>query len=155
MKETKAKDISVLWLEEIKRSHHVLQKLIAALPVDTRTEFIGLLRVLAEGDESHDSFPSAQEKAHRIVADLCRENQGNEKSEPYESERRAGDRRKQNRRQAAGNSHKLWTAEQMQTLQSLVEQKVPILRIARKLGRTSAAIESKAKEIKLPLSQIK
>lgn len=43
MKKIKEENISALWLDEIKRSHHALQKLLAALPADTRAEFIELL----------------------------------------------------------------------------------------------------------------
>ncbi|SEP27822.1 hypothetical protein [Nitrosovibrio sp. Nv6] len=145
--------VSVLWLEELERSHHVLKSVIASLPADARREFIEFLQILAEGVGSQELGDSARGRAHQIVAGLCKQDQADNEWLPDKSERRAGDRRIQDRRQEAGNSHKPWAAEQIQTLQILAEQKVPVLRIARKLGRTSTAIKSKAKEINLPLSE--
>ncbi|MBA4142636.1 MAG: hypothetical protein H0X43_06435 [Nitrosospira sp.] len=166
MRETKAddkiaqpaEDASALWLDELKQSHLVLQKLIAALPPDIRPEFIELLRILAEGDEAHGSFPSALKKVGQIVTELCRQDQANNKSlpqEPEEPERRAGERRNQYGWQGACNAHTVWTTEQIGTLRNLAEQNMPIRRIARRLGRTSAAIESKAKEFNVRLNHVK
>jgi hypothetical protein len=139
--------VSVLRLGELEHSHYILERIIASLPADTRREFTELLQVLAEGDKSQDLFCSAQEKVSQIVMNLCRQDQPDNKKPPNESERRAGDRRKQDRRQGAYNSHKAWTVEQIRILQILTEQNIPTRQIAKKLGRTSGAIESKAKEL--------
>lgn len=144
------------WLDELERSHYVLESIIASLPADTQRELIELLEVLAKGDKSQELISSARGKASRIVAELCKQDQADDNRNPsHESARRTGDRRNQDRRQEADNSHKPWTAEQIRTLQILAEQNIPTRRIARKLGRTSTAIESKAKEINVSLNHNK
>ena len=52
------------------------------------------------------------------------------------------------------NSGKPWTAEQIATLQTLARLNVPVRRIGLKLGRSSAAVLAKAKEMHLPLDPL-
>src|SRR5687768_14493329 len=94
--------VSVLWLEELERSHHVLKSVIESLPADARREFIELLQVLAEGVGSQELGDSARGRAHQIVTGLCKQDQADNERLADESERRAGDRRIQDRRQGAG-----------------------------------------------------
>ena len=148
--------VSNLWLDELKVSHYVLESIIASLPADTQREFVELLEVLAKGNESQELISSARGKASRILAELCKQDQADDYKNPsHKPERRTGDRRNQDRRQGADNSNKPWTVEQIRTLQILAEQNIPTRRIARKLGRTSTAIESKAKEINVSLNHNK
>lgn len=145
--------VSSLWLEELKRSHYIFESLVAALPTDTRKKFVELLQALAEDSEPQESS-STRQKALQIVAEVCKHDQLPEQTTQHEPERRAGERRQRDRRQQTRNSGRPWTTEQIRTLQVLAEQNVPLRRIALKLGRTSTAVESKAKEINVSLGPI-
>jgi hypothetical protein len=142
------------WLEELKQSHYILKALVATLPIKTRNEFVELLQTLAKDGESQESSSFARQKALQILAEVCRQDQPQKEVEQYEPERRASERRQRDRRQQTRNFGTPWTTEQIRILQTLAEQNIPIRRIALKLGRTSTAVQSKAKEINLPLHSI-
>jgi hypothetical protein len=142
-------------LEELRHSHSVLQSLMALMPADTRGEFMKLLESLANNDESLKVANPDHQRALQIVEEVCRQESSHKEHARHEIERRAGERRKTDRRQRQPNNYgRPWTQEQIQTLHVLARQKTPIRRIALRLGRTSTAIQSKAKEIDLPLKLI-
>ncbi|SEL29238.1 hypothetical protein [Nitrosovibrio tenuis] len=140
-------------LEELRQSHSVLQALIALVPAGIRSEFVELLQSLAEDGKSPESSDSERRRALQIVEEICRQEPPVGQTARYELERRAGDRRRGDRRQP-NNFGRPWTLEQLQTLETLANQNTPIRRIALRLGRTSTAIQSKAREIDLPLKLI-
>ncbi|HEY6043875.1 MAG TPA: hypothetical protein VIU43_03155 [Nitrosospira sp.] len=142
-------------LEELRRSHSVLQSLIALIPSDTRSEFVELLESLAHNERSLKVPNPERRRALQIVEEVCRQEHPDREVARHEMERRVGERRKADRRQRQPNNYgRPWTQEQIQTLQVLARQNTPIRRIALKLGRTSTAIQSKAKEMDLPLKLI-
>ena len=149
-------EISSLRLEEYRRSQDILEALVGALPTDTRAEFVELLEALSEASPSGERRSSDRRRALQIVKEVCRpEEPINESGQPqYEHDRRVGERRQLDRRKMARNSGKPWTAEQIATLQTLVRLNVPVRRIGLKLGRSSAAILAKAKEMHLPLDPL-
>lgn len=146
-------------LEEFQRSHHLLEAFITLLPSHSQTELVNLLQTLSEGHISPESANSMRQRALQIVSGICKPNQAQERvpveTTPREYQKRSGERRQSDRRQQPVNSGKPWTTQQEQVLRSLAEQNTPIRRIALKLGRTSTAVQSKAKEINLPLKLIK
>jgi hypothetical protein len=150
------REISSLRLEEYTRSQGILETLVAALPADTRAEFVGLLETLSKSAPSRDRRSYDRRRALEIVKEICRpEDLIKHTVLPhYDPDRRIGERRQLDRRKAARNAGKPWTAEQIVALQTLVGQNVPVRRIGLKLGRTSAAILAKAKEINLPLDPL-
>jgi hypothetical protein len=141
-------------LEELRHSHSVLQSLIKLVPASTRGEFLKLLESLAKSDKLAEWSDPDRQRALHIVKEACRQEYPDRGIARHELERRVGERRKGDRRQQPNNYGRPWTQEQIQTLQILAEQDTPIRRIALKLGRTSTAIQSKAKEIDLPLKLI-
>ena len=149
-------EISSLRLEEYRRSQDILESLVAVLPADTRAEFVELLETLSKASPASDRRSFDRRRALEIVKEVCR------KEEPvmqiaqphYEPDRRIGERRQFERRKTPRNSGKPWTPEQLETLQALINQNVPVRRIGLKLGRTSAAILAKAKEIDMPLDPL-
>jgi hypothetical protein len=142
-------------LEELRQSHSVLQSLITLVPPSTRAEFLKLLESLAKSDKSAESSDPDRQRALHIIREVCRQEHSDRGIERHEFERRAGERRKGDRRQQQPNNYgRPWTQEQIQTLRILAGQNTPIRRIALKLGRTSTAIQSKAKEMDLPLKLI-
>ncbi len=141
-------------LEELRHSHSILQTLIALVPAGTRGEFAGLLQSLAKNGNSPASDPDRR-RALRIVEEVCRQEHPDREITRHETERRVGERRKGDRREQQPNNYgRPWTLEQIQILETLASQNTPIRRIALKLGRTSTAVQSKAKEIDLPLKLI-
>ena len=85
-------------LEELQRSHHIVEALMGALPSDTKKELIDLLQTLAKGNGSQIVIDSAHQRALQIVSDICKPNS------PYEIEDEAntqetGERRQRERRQ--------------------------------------------------------
>src|SRR5574340_841744 len=141
-------------LEELRQSHSVLQSLIALVPAGSRGEFTGLLQSLAD-DSNSPASGSDRRRALQIVEEICRQEYPARNVARHEPERRMGERRQGDRRQQPLNNYgRPWTQEQIQTLENLIRQNTPIRRIALKLGRTSTAIQSKAKEIDLPLKLI-
>ncbi|MGH8763389.1 MAG: hypothetical protein ACREUR_09190 [Nitrosospira sp.] len=148
-----------LSLEEFQRSHHLLEAFITLLPSHAQAELVNLLQTLSESHISPESANSMRQRALQIVSGICKPNQSQEEvpveAAPREYQKRSGDRRQRDRRQQPVNSGKPWTTQQEQVLRSLAEQNIPIRRIALKLGRTSTAVQSKAKEINLPLKLIK
>ncbi|WP_143860914.1 hypothetical protein [Nitrosovibrio sp. Nv4] len=85
---------------------------------------------------------------------ICRDDSARPGVTRREPERRTNERRQGERRQRAYNSYGPWTAEHIHILEAMVSQNVPIRRIALKLGRTSGAVEAKAKEMNIPLPSI-
>lgn len=61
-------------LEELQRSHHVLEALIATLPLHTRKELVDLLQTLAGDDKSQELTDSFHQRALQIVSDICKPN---------------------------------------------------------------------------------
>jgi hypothetical protein len=149
-------EISSLRLEEYRRSQDILEALVAALPADTRAEFVELLEILSKRSPSGDRRSYDRRRALEIVKEICRPEDFVKQTvlSHYDPDRRIGERRQLDRRKTARNAGKPWTAEQLHALQTLVSQNVPVRRIGLKLGRTSAAILAKAKEIDLPLDPL-
>lgn len=143
-------------LEELQRSHYIFEALMAGLSPHTRKELVGLLQILSEGVASRESSDSIRQRALQIISGICKPNQIQErapvKTAPREHQLRVGDRRQRDRRQQSTNSGKPWTTQQEQILRSLAEQNIPIRRIALKLGRTSTAVQSKARDINVSLN---
>ena len=84
-------------LEELQRSHHILEALIATLPPQAKKELVDLLQTLAKGDESQETNSSVHQRALQIVSDICKPNPPQDLGDQeYEqaSERRQRDRRK-------------------------------------------------------------
>ncbi|KIO49854.1 hypothetical protein [Nitrosospira sp. NpAV] len=85
-------------LEELQRSHYIVEALMATLPPHTKKELIDLLQTLAEGDESQITIDSAHQRALQIVSAICKPNSSHKvESETYE--RGMGERRQRDRRQ--------------------------------------------------------
>lgn len=145
-------------LEELERSHSILEALMAGLPSHARKELIGLLQILSEGAESQEPADSIRLRALQIVSGICKPHQIQEQTPvrtlPREHQQRLGERRQRDRRQQSANSGKPWTIQQEQILRNLAEQHIPVRRIALKLGRTSTAVQSKAREINIPLNSL-
>lgn len=142
-------------LEELRRSHSILQALIALVPAGNRSEFVELLQSLVENGKSPQSTDPDRRRTLQIVEEVRRQGHSSREVARHMVERRVGERRKGDRRQQQPNNYgRPWTREQVQTLETLVRQNTPIRRIALKLGRTSTAIQSKAKEMDLPLKMI-
>ncbi|MEO7559023.1 MAG: hypothetical protein ABIT23_02060, partial [Nitrosospira sp.] len=143
-------------LEELQRSHYIFEALMAGLSPHTRKELVGLLQILSEGVASRESSDSIRQRALQIISGICKPNQIQErapvKTAPREHQLRVGDRRQRDRRQQSTNCGKPWTTQQEQILRSLAEQNIPIRRIALKLGRTSTAVQSKARDINVSLN---
>jgi hypothetical protein len=150
-------EISNLRLEEYRRSQDILEALVAVLPGNTRAELVKLLETLSEAPQSGDRRSFDRRRALEIVKEICRaEDPINEAVQPENaSDRRVAERRQLDRRKTARNAGKPWTPAQLTMLQALVSQSVPVRRIGNKLGRTSAAILAKAKEMDLPLDPLK
>lgn len=142
-------------LEELERSHYILEALMVGLSPSTRGEFLNLLQILSEGTGSRESSDSIRQRALQIVSGICKphqiQGQAPVRITPREDQQRLGERRQYDRRQQATNSGKPWTTQQEQILRNLAEQDIPARRIALKLGRTSTAVRSKAKEMNLSL----
>lgn len=85
-------------LEELQRSHDILEALIAALPPQNKKELVDLLQTLARSDESQETIRSVHQRALQIVSDVCQPNPPQEiAGQEYEQEteeRRQRDRRK-------------------------------------------------------------
>jgi hypothetical protein len=127
------------------------------MPVESRAEFVELLKALVKDEESSEAsqaFAGFDRRILQIVSGAHRRSVSNSQTMLCEPERRMGERRQGDRRQPVNNTGKPWTPEQIETLRALVAQNTPIRRIALKLGRTSTAIQLKAKEIDVPLSLI-
>jgi hypothetical protein len=143
-------------LEEFQRSHFLLEALVALLPQQTQKELVHLLETLSKGHLSEEASDSLQQRALKIVSQICKQPQIPEQAPaetgPKNYQKRMGDRRERERRQQPANSGKPWTAQQEQILISLAEQNIPVRRIALRLGRTSTAVQSKAKEMQLSLN---
>ncbi len=145
-------------LEELRQSHRILQALITLIPMENRDEFLKLLQAL---DREGKNMGGPQELSSTDGRRILQIVSGNDSTASldneaggYGPERRMNERRKGDRRQPVNNYGKPWTPEQIETLRTLATQNTPIRRIAFKLGRTSTAIHSKAKEIDLPLNLI-
>lgn len=82
-------------LEELQRSHHLLEALVAVLPSHTKKELVDLLHTLAQSDGSQKPI-SVHQRALEIVSDICKPNppqQGETPEYKQDGERRQGDRR--------------------------------------------------------------
>lgn len=147
------KQALTLTLDELKQSHSILENVMAWLPVDTRKEFVELLRILAGHGESQESFDLVRQKALQLIIEACMQDHVYKKITykpeqiTHTPERRTGERRQLDRRQQARNFGKPWTVEQIKTLRILIGRNIPIRQIALKLGRTSTAIQLKTKEL--------
>lgn len=143
-------------LEELQRSHYILEALMAGLSPHARKELVGLLQILSERVASRESSDSVRQRALQIISGICKPNQIQEqapvKTAPREHQQRLSERRQRDRRQQSANSGKPWTTHQKQILRNLAEQNIPIRRIALKLGRTSTAVQSKARDINVSLN---
>ncbi|MEO6563762.1 MAG: hypothetical protein ABIN99_12085 [Nitrosospira sp.] len=84
-------------LEELQRSHHILEALIATLPPQAKKELVDLLQTLAKGDKSQETNSSVHQRALQIVSDICKPNPPQE-IEGQEYEQEAGERRQRDRR---------------------------------------------------------
>ncbi len=85
-------------LEELQRSHHILEALITTLPPQTKKELVNLLQTLAKGDESQETNSSVHQRALQIVSDICKPNPPQE-IESQGCEQEMGERRQGDRRQ--------------------------------------------------------
>ncbi len=146
-------------LDELRQSHLMLLALITLVAAETRDEFVKLLRTLAKypkaAGESQELQGHDRQRVLQIVSDAGKKAISDGEIARVEPERRMEERRKGDRRQQQLNNYgRPWTPEQIETLQTLARRNTPIRRIALKLGRTSTAIQLKAKEIDLPLSLI-
>jgi hypothetical protein len=83
-------------LEELQRSHHILEALIATLPPQAKKELVDLLQTLAKGGESQETNSSVHQRALQIVSDICKPNPPQEIEDQYEQ--KAGERRQRDRR---------------------------------------------------------
>lgn len=85
-------------LEELQRSHHIVEALMAALPPDAKKELVDLLQTLAKGSESQETISSVHQRALQIVSDICKPNTP-QIIEDQESGQAMGERRNRDRRQ--------------------------------------------------------
>lgn len=85
-------------LEELQRSHQIVEALMAALPSDTKKELVDLLQTLAKGSEPQETISSVHQRALQIVSDICKPNTF-QKIEDQESGQEMGERRNRDRRQ--------------------------------------------------------
>lgn len=139
------------WYEELKRSYEILKTVLSSLPLEKQRNLIELLQIVAENHVSQDSLSPSREKALQIVDTVCKNDGTPSDQWRHESERRSRERRQGDRRTYAHNFGSPWFAEHIRILQIMASQNIPLRRIALRLGRTSAAVESKAKELGIPL----
>ncbi|SEN56868.1 hypothetical protein SAMN05216404_105163 [Nitrosospira multiformis] len=149
-------NISNLSDEEFQQSCQILTKVLATLPSKRQRELFGLLQILVEDGTSQKQQSSVRPIAEKIVATVCRDDHSS-RPLPYQPERRISDRRRNDRRQSDQgkrlcNAGTPWTSEDIQILEIMAKQGIPHRRIALKLGRTSTAVEAKAKTLNIPLS---
>ncbi|SCY70025.1 hypothetical protein SAMN05216420_11377 [Nitrosospira sp. Nl5] len=85
-------------LEELQRSHHILEALIAVLPPHSKEELVDLLQTLAAGNGSPEAMNSVHQRALQIVSDVCKPNPPQETPSP-EHGQATGERRQRDRRQ--------------------------------------------------------
>ena len=85
-------------LEELQRSHDILEALIAALPPQTKKELVDLLQTLARSEESQETISSVHQRVLQIVSDVCQPNPLQEIAGP-EYEQEMEERRQRDRRQ--------------------------------------------------------
>ncbi|MGH8761627.1 MAG: hypothetical protein ACREUR_00145 [Nitrosospira sp.] len=91
-----SQQVSSRAFEELQRSQHLLESLIAALPPHGKKELADLLQTLARGEESQEKINSVRQRALQIVSDICKPNPSQEIAGPYApgtEERRQYDRR--------------------------------------------------------------
>jgi hypothetical protein len=143
--------ISGLWHEELKRSYEILKTVLSSLPSERQIKLIELLQAIAEDRIPRDTLSPSREKALQIVDAACKDDRTPPDLLRHESERRSRERRQGDRREYARNFGSPWFAEHIRILEIMASQNIPLRRIALRLGRTSAAVESKAKELNIPL----
>jgi hypothetical protein len=143
--------VSESWHEEFERSYEILKAVLNSLPMEKQRKLIELLQIVAEDHASQDTLSSLREKALQIVDTACKNDGTPSDLLHHESERRGRERRQGDRRAYAHNFGSPWCAEHIQILRIMASQNIPLRRIALRLGRTSAAVASKAKELDIPL----
>jgi len=84
-------------LEELQRSHYIVEALMATLPSHTKKELVDLLQTLTKGGESQTDITSAHQRALQIVSDICKPNASDE-TEDETYGREMGERRQRERR---------------------------------------------------------
>ena len=84
-------------LEELQRSHYIVEALMATLPSHTKKELVDLLQTLTEGGESQTAITSAHQRALQIVSDICKPNAADE-TEDETNRQETGERRQRDRR---------------------------------------------------------
>lgn len=84
-------------LEELQRSHYIVEALMATLPSHTKKELVDLLQTLTKGDESQTAITSAHQRALQIVSHICKPNAADE-AEGGTYGRETGERRQRERR---------------------------------------------------------
>ena len=91
-----------LSLEELQRSHHILEALIAVLPPHSKEELVDLLQTLARGNGSQETINAVHQRALQIVSDACKPNPPQDMpSTEYGQE--TGERRQRDRRKNTAN----------------------------------------------------
>ena len=91
------KQISEPSLDELQRSHEILEALIATLPSRTRKELVDLLQTLSEEGASKETTEAVHQRALQIVSDICKPN-GSQEIESQGSVQKKGERRRLDRR---------------------------------------------------------
>ncbi|ARO88599.1 hypothetical protein EBAPG3_012935 [Nitrosospira lacus] len=85
-------------LEELQRSHYIVEALMSTLPPHTKSELVDLLQTLAKGGEPQAAIDHAHQRAMQIVSDICKPNSlHGAEGEAYRRE--MGERRQRERRQ--------------------------------------------------------
>ncbi|MEO6824082.1 MAG: hypothetical protein ABI167_05035 [Nitrosospira sp.] len=84
-------------LDELQRSHQILEALIATLPSRTRKELVDLLQTLSEKGTSQEATGAVHQRALQIVSDICKPN-GPQEIESQGSVQKKGERRRLDRR---------------------------------------------------------
>jgi hypothetical protein len=84
-------------LDELQRSHQILEALIATLPARTRKELVDLLQALSEESASQETTEAVHQRALQIVSDICKPN-GPQEIEGQGSVQKEGERRRLDRR---------------------------------------------------------
>ena len=84
-------------LDELQRSHQILEALIATLPARTRKELVDLLQTLSEEGTSRETTEAIHQRALQIVSDICKPN-GAQEIEGQRSVQKKGERRRLDRR---------------------------------------------------------
>lgn len=147
-------DASELWHEELERSYKILKSVLHSLSPEKQRELIELLQTISEDRVSQETSSSPRKKALSIMDGVCKDDRTPSKLPLHEPERRIRERRQADWRQHAHNFGNRWSAEHIRILEIMANQNIPLRRMALRLGRTSAAVELKARELNIPLSVV-